>query len=173
FVIEKEYTELVIKKGADRKKYDKKVQESIFSIMKQEKIWARLEMIRGVISIKRVQKVIDLTAKGKEAKTIIQDLVNLAQSRFIEHIWKFRCELTAEWESSKKQKGKEKQITQLEMNSVDSQPEQRVNKENQDPLREGSETRKRKKDKKEETKAEIAKLYAKTLESRIKGGAVP
>ncbi|CAG8854116.1 27379_t:CDS:1, partial [Gigaspora margarita] len=26
------------------------------------------------------------------------DLVNLAQSRFIEHIWKFRCELTAEWE---------------------------------------------------------------------------
>ncbi|CAG8797958.1 17578_t:CDS:2, partial [Gigaspora margarita] len=42
--------------------------------------------------------------------------------------------------SSKKQKGKEKQITQLETNSVDSQPEQRthkvkrrVNKKNQTP----------------------------------------
>ncbi|CAG8844749.1 12723_t:CDS:2, partial [Gigaspora margarita] len=44
---------------------------------------------------------------------------------------------------SKKQKGKEKQIIQLETNSVDLQPEQkihkvkrRVNKKNQDLLRE-------------------------------------
>ncbi|CAG8824742.1 44324_t:CDS:2, partial [Gigaspora margarita] len=94
----KEEKKLVIKKGANGKKYDKKVQESIFSITKQEKIWARLKMIKGVISIERVQKVIDLTAKEKEAKTITQDLVNLAQSKFIEHIWKFRCELMAEWE---------------------------------------------------------------------------
>ncbi|CAG8851445.1 4554_t:CDS:2, partial [Gigaspora margarita] len=167
-IIEKECTELVIKKDANGKKYGKKVQESMFGITKQEKIQTRLEMIRGAINI-------------------IRDLVNLVQSRFIEHIWKFRCELTAEWKvkegiaknnkrkpqtaeeisdpkSTKKQKGNEKQIIQLETNSIDPQLEQRthkvkrrVNKENQDPLREGSKTRKRKKDKKKETKEEIAK----------------
>ncbi|CAG8845058.1 13921_t:CDS:2, partial [Gigaspora margarita] len=83
--IEKEYTELVIKK------------EEHVRHNETRKIQARLEMIRGVISIERVRKVINLTAKKKEAINIIQDLVNLAQSRFIEHIWKFRCELMAEW----------------------------------------------------------------------------
>ncbi|CAG8843579.1 26558_t:CDS:2, partial [Gigaspora margarita] len=121
---------LVIKKGANGKKYDKKVQESMFGIMKQEKIQTRLEMIRGVISIERDNKRNPQTAKE------ILDL-----------------------KSSKKQKGKEKQITQLEMNSVDPQLEQRVNKENQDLLKEDSETEKRKKDKKKETKAEIAKIH--------------
>ncbi|CAG8504463.1 44673_t:CDS:2 [Gigaspora margarita] len=162
-IIAGRFKKLVIKKGTNGKKHDKKVQESMFGIMKQEKIWTRLEMIRGVISNERVRKVMDLTAKEKGAINITRDLVNLAQSRFIEHIWKFRYELTAEWEvkegiakdnkrkpqtaeeitdtkSSKKQKGKEKQITQLETNSVNSQSEQRthkakrrVNKENQDP----------------------------------------
>ncbi|CAG8793592.1 6247_t:CDS:2, partial [Gigaspora margarita] len=74
-------------------------------------------------------KSCDLTVKEKKAKDITQNLVNLAQSRFIGHIWKFRY--------------KEKQITQLEAIGVNSQLEQRtqkarrrVNKENQDPLRE-------------------------------------
>ncbi|CAG8473005.1 13378_t:CDS:2 [Gigaspora margarita] len=158
---------LVIKKGANGKKYDKKVQESMFSIMKQEKIQARLEIIRGVISIERVRKAIDLTAKKRSHKhdtssSIAKD--NKRKPQTVEEI--------SDLKLSKKQKGKEKQIIQLEMNSVDPQPEQRihkvkrrVNKKNQDPLREGSEMGKRKKDKKEETKAEIAKKHVKTLKA--------
>ncbi|CAG8689655.1 1411_t:CDS:2, partial [Gigaspora rosea] len=74
------------------------VQKNLFGVTKQEKTLVRLEIIRGVISLKRARKVADLTGKKKRAKKVIQDLVNLAQSRFIEHTWKFRCELTAEWE---------------------------------------------------------------------------
>ncbi|CAG8776627.1 18733_t:CDS:2, partial [Gigaspora margarita] len=87
----------------------------------------------------------NFNSKRKGAKTITRDL----------------DEEISDSKSFKKQKGKEKQITQLETNSIDSQPEQqirkvkrRVNKENQDPLREGSEPGKSKKGKKEETKAE-------------------
>ncbi|CAG8844899.1 8662_t:CDS:2, partial [Gigaspora margarita] len=112
---------LVIKKGANGKKYDKKVQESMFGIMKQEKTQPRLEMIRGVISIEREVK----EGIAKDNKRKPQTAKEISDPK-----------------SSKKQKGKEKQITQLETNSIDPQPEQqtlkvkrRVNKENQDPLR--------------------------------------
>ncbi|CAG8856064.1 33637_t:CDS:2, partial [Gigaspora margarita] len=161
--------------------YNKKVQKSMFGIMKQEKIQARLEMIRDVTSIERVRKVMDLTAKEKGAINIIRDLWKVKEGIAKDNKRKPQtAEKISDPKLSKKQKGKEKQIIQLDTNSVDSQPEQqiykvkkRVNKENQDPLREGSKTGKRKKDKKEETKAKIAKIYVKTLESHIKGGTVP
>src|SRR5260363_153744 len=131
-IIEKECTELVLRKGTNSDIYDKRTQENIFRTTKQEKVRCRLEMIRGVISTERAQKVADLVVGKKRTKNVIQDLVNLAQYRFIEHIWKFRCELTAEWEekigitkdgkrkpqaaentirpaASEKRKGKEKQ----------------------------------------------------------------
>ncbi|CAG8834879.1 3539_t:CDS:2, partial [Gigaspora margarita] len=75
--------------------------------------------------------------------------------------------------SLKKRKGKEKQITQPEATARTQKVRRRVNKENQDPLREGSKTKRRKKDKKKETKAEIARIHVETLESHIKGGSMP
>ncbi|CAG8672323.1 28944_t:CDS:2, partial [Gigaspora margarita] len=60
--------------------------EEHFQHNETRKIRARLEIIRGVISNERVQKVVNLTIKEKEAKNVIQDLVNLAQSRFIKHL---------------------------------------------------------------------------------------
>ncbi|CAG8848109.1 39659_t:CDS:2, partial [Gigaspora margarita] len=119
-VIEKEYTELVIKKGANGKKYDKKVQESIFKSAKSH----------------------GPNCKRKGAITITQDLVNLVQSRFIEHIWKFRCELMAEWEVKEGIAKDNKQKPQSAEEISDSKlfkkqkVKKRVNKENQDPLRE-------------------------------------
>ncbi|CAG8756291.1 6236_t:CDS:2, partial [Gigaspora rosea] len=120
----------------------------LFGVTRQEKTLVRLEIIRGVISIKRARKVADLTGKKKETKKVIQDLVDLAQSRFLEHIWKFRCELIAEWEEKegitkdnkrkpkeaeekaktdlvrKRRKGKEKQTPYSEAGSSNPQPEQ-------------------------------------------------
>src|SRR6185437_9104091 len=74
-IIEKECTELVIKKGTSGKKYDIKVQKNLFEETKQEKTLVRLELIRGVISIERARKVADLAEKEKGAKKVIQDLV--------------------------------------------------------------------------------------------------
>ncbi|CAG8486668.1 6469_t:CDS:2, partial [Gigaspora rosea] len=89
----------------------------------------------------------------KGAKKVIQDLVNLVQSRFIEHIWKFRCELTAEWEEKeditkdnkhkpkkakkkaemdpvrKRRKGKEKQIPHAEASGSKPQPERNTQRQ--------------------------------------------
>ncbi|CAG8818811.1 18171_t:CDS:2, partial [Gigaspora rosea] len=66
-------TGMIMRKGSSKKKYDLEMQKILFGVTRQEKTLVRLEIIRG-------------------------DLVDLAQSRFLEHIWKFRCELTAEWE---------------------------------------------------------------------------
>ncbi|CAG8816961.1 18564_t:CDS:1, partial [Gigaspora rosea] len=91
-------TGMIMRKGSSEKKYDVEVQKTLSGVTSQEKTLVRLKIIRGVISIERARKVADLTRKKKEAKKVIQDLVDLAQSKFLEHIWKFRCELTAEWE---------------------------------------------------------------------------
>ncbi|CAG8842556.1 43279_t:CDS:2, partial [Gigaspora margarita] len=67
---------------------------------------------------------------------------------------KFRYELTTEWKAKEGivKDNKQKPQTAEEIADPKSSKKQKVNKENQDPLREGSETGKRKKDKKEETK---------------------
>ncbi|CAG8821128.1 11004_t:CDS:1, partial [Gigaspora rosea] len=146
-VIEKECTEMIMRKGSSEKKYDVEMQKILFGVMRQEKTLVRLEIIRGVISIERARKVADLTGKKKEAKKVIQDPVDLAQSRFLEHIWKFRCKLTAKWEEKesitkdnkrkpkeaekkaktdlvkKRRKGKEKQTPYSEAGASNPQPE--------------------------------------------------
>ncbi|CAG8826392.1 23552_t:CDS:2, partial [Gigaspora margarita] len=70
-----------------------------------------------------------------------------------------------------KQNPKQLKKYQIQSHSKNEKVRRRANKENQDPLREGNETERRKKDKKEETKAKIAKIHVETLESHIKGTA--
>ncbi|CAG8777866.1 5438_t:CDS:1, partial [Gigaspora rosea] len=51
-----------------RKKYDIEMQKNLFRTTKQEKTLVRLEIIRGVISLERAEKVADLTGKKKGTK---------------------------------------------------------------------------------------------------------
>ncbi|CAG8450480.1 7038_t:CDS:2, partial [Gigaspora rosea] len=133
-----------MRKGSSEKKYDLKMQKVLFEVTRQEKTLVRLEIIRGVILIERVQKEKEGITKDNKCKP--KEAEEKAKTDLVK----------------KRRKGKEKQTLYPKAGGSNPQPEQstrraerEVNKENQDPQQKGNETERKKREKKEEAKLEI------------------
>jgi ribonuclease HI len=138
-----EKIEEIVMETLEAKLYDKwkvnninqELRRSFLGTNIEAKLSKRRLHIRGLTSISLLMEIKEILGSGAKAKKTVCWFTELFWSNFFERLWKFRCEVMAEWEKrngidlkAKKAKLKKKEKCNSNKN--------RANKENQYPTKE-------------------------------------
>ena len=102
-ILEKEVSELLIEKAIkEKEKLEtrdiQKIQDLIFGKGIQERILARIELIKGLITEQRRGSIGTIISETRKVSKFVQAILSHFQRQFFKHFWSFRCKLVTDWE---------------------------------------------------------------------------
>jgi hypothetical protein len=74
------------------------IRDEVFGTNQREKFEAREELMRGLLSTERKEKLENLVQNGKKKTKLVGTLLDSFSEIFRKRIWSQRCDLVADWE---------------------------------------------------------------------------
>ena len=102
-ILEKEVSELLIEKAIkEKEKLEtrdiQKIQDLIFGKGIQERILAKMELMKGLITEQRRESISTIISETRKVSKFVQAILSHFQCQFFKHFWSFQCKLVMNWE---------------------------------------------------------------------------